>query len=311
MGHGRNSFNQENGVFTKAVDATAIVASSSLRANGMLSTPHAATISLYGKNLIIAGDSNDERFFLYFCRRLTGNFHSIQYTTQIINPVAGEYHGRIGWPAMTSIMTCHDRAKNTSAVFLFHNGLFSLPPQPEWYLDFAKRRMSTHYPAIQAKARIIPTTELARYIWPQVVLQLLPVRENVLLLQSSMWDSFAVLESITGSRVSQMTEKLQHRTLEARISARNLTDWGWLDRAGETLTLVLEQNFSFSLVAFLGDCRHCNFCQGFQEQPRTAFREGFAHAGLVVAAQLWRTNPNLGLSSPSDFFFCLSILIQP
>ena len=215
-------------------------------------------IRLERRNLIIAGDSNDERFFRYFCRRLTGIFDSILYTDKIVNPV-GEYHGRITWPGMARIMTCHDPQRNISAAMIFHQGLYSIPPQPGWYFDFAKRRMHTHYPGSEGRQGIIPVTDQARYIWPQVVLQLLPKRENILLLQSSMWDSFAVLEGITGSRVSQMTEAQQQMTVAAKITAANLTDWGWLDRATQTWS---------------------------------SWQQGFQESGLAVVARLWRTNPN-------------------
>ena len=218
-------------------------------------------ISLIGRNLVIAGDSNDERFFLYFCRRLTGEFNSILHTTELVNPVASEYHGKIRWPTMASVMTCHDRRRNISAAFVFHQGLYSIPPQPTWYLDFAHRRMRTHYPNAEGKRGILPITDQARWIWPQVVLQLLPKRENILLLQSSMWDSVAVLEGVVGTRVSLMREAQDNMTVEvgAHISAANLSTWGWLTRAEDVWSALL---------------------QGFQEN------------GLEVVARLWRTNPD-------------------
>ena len=222
-------------------------------------TSQSPKISLHGRNLVLAGDSNDERFFRFFCRRLTGIFDSIQYISEIVSPLAGEYHGRIRWPGAARIMACHDSGRNISAIFLFHQGLYSLPPQPEWYAGFAKRRLQSHYLAVEGKQRIIPTTDQALFIWPQVVRQLLPQRENILLFQSSMWDSFAVLEGITGTRVSQMTEAHEQMTVAARLSRRNLTDWGWLDRAAASLS---------------------------------AFRQGFQENGLEVAAVLWRTNAN-------------------
>lgn len=217
--------------------------------------------SLMGRNLVLAGDSNDERFFRYFCRRLTGEFDSILTTTEIVNPVASEYHGKIRWPTMASVMTCHDRRRNISAAFVFHQGLYSIPPQPTWYLDFAHRRMHTHYPNAERKRGILPITDQARWIWPQVVLQLLPKRENILLLQSSMWDSMAVLEGVVGTRVSLMTEAHENMTVEAgaHISATNLSTWGWLSRAEDVWSALL---------------------QGFQEN------------GLDVVARLWRTNPD-------------------
>ena len=71
-------------------------------------------------------------------------------------------------------------------MFLFHQGVYSLPPQPNWFLEFVQRRLGTHGIGVRGKARVIPTTDLARDIWPEAIQQNLPLRPMVLLIQSSM-----------------------------------------------------------------------------------------------------------------------------
>ncbi|CAK9062822.1 unnamed protein product [Durusdinium trenchii] len=214
--------------------------------------------TLQGKNLILAGDSNDRQFFRFLCQHLTGRFDGVLVVDKMTNEEPGEYRGRLTWPEQAKTLVCHDEARNASVVFLFHYGLFSLPPQPPWYLDFAKRRMGTHFLGIQGKAKIVPSTDLAKFIWPQIIQQHLPSRPLLLLVQSSMWDAFAVLESLTGKRVSQMN-KLDVQTLYSVVfSHENLTHWGWLQRASEFIGMILEG----------------------------------VHSQGMLATVLWRTNPN-------------------
>ena len=210
--------------------------------------------SLQDKNLILAGDSNDRHFFHMLCQHLTGRFDGVLRVDKLINEEEGEYQGQLTWPEDAKTLICHDEARNASVMFLFHYGLFSLFPQPSWYLDFAKRRMGTHFLGIRGKAKVVPSTDLARFIWPQVIHQHLPKRPLLMLVQSSMWDAFAVLEGLIGKRVSQMNEIDVQKQLSATFDQENLTEWRWIQRASEFLLTIQE--------------------------------------GLRAKALLWRTNPN-------------------
>ena len=66
--------------------------------------------------------------------------------------------------------------------------------------------MGTHFLGVRGKAIIISSTDLAHFIWPALIRQHLPSRPLLVLAQSSMWDSMAVLESVIGKRVSQMSD---------------------------------------------------------------------------------------------------------
>ena len=75
------------------------------------------------------------------------------------------------------------RPRNASVLFLFHFGLFSLHPQPAWYRTFAQMRAATHLPAIEPRPKqpgALPSTDLARWVWPEVALQYLPARPIIL-----------------------------------------------------------------------------------------------------------------------------------
>ncbi|CAE6916436.1 unnamed protein product [Symbiodinium sp. CCMP2592] len=220
--------------------------------------PTEALISLRGKNLILAGDSNDRNFFHMLCYYATGKSDQVQYIRKL-EIASGEYAGRITWATEAATMTCHDRSRNASLMFLFHQGVYSLPPQPDWFLEFVQRRLGTHGIGVRGKARVIPTTDLARDIWPEAIQQNLPMRPMVLLIQSSMWDSFPVLEKIIGTRVSQMTDEGEAKIKRAIFCEENLTEWGWLGRA---------------------------------EQILSAFEGGLRERGWQVSSKLWRTNPN-------------------
>lgn len=220
--------------------------------------PTEGLISLRGKNLILAGDSNDRNFFHLLCHYATGKSDQVQYIRKL-EIASGEYSGLITWPTEAATMTCHDRSRNASLMFLFHQGVYSLPPQPDWFLEFVQRRLGTHGIGVRGKARVVPTTDLARNIWPEAIQQNLLIRPMILLLQSSMWDSFPVLEKIIGTRVSQMTDAGEAKIKRAVFCKENLTEWGWMGRA---------------------------------EQIVSAFEAGLRERGWQVSSKLWRTNPN-------------------
>lgn len=74
--------------------------------------------------------------------------------------------------------------RNASVLFLFHFGLFSLHPQPAWYRTFAQMRAATHLPAVEPRPKwpgALPSTDLARWVWPEVASQHLPARPIILL----------------------------------------------------------------------------------------------------------------------------------
>lgn len=231
--------------------------------------PVRAPVSLRNKNLILAGDSNDQRFFQALCRNLTGIFDPFKYINQVQIPRNGSNSGnisRVRWPEASKVGLCHDIQRNASVLFLFHFGLFSLHPQPAWYRTFAQMRAATHLPAIEPRGPrpkwapgALPSTDLARWVWPEVASQHLPARPIILLAHSSLWDGMPVLEKIVGKRVSMMNDSEAEKQLTAHISDTNLTEWGWLERAS----------------AFIA-----------------SFREGLGAKGLDVTSLVWRTNPN-------------------
>ena len=192
-------------------------------------------VLLQGKNLILMGDSNDRQFFTILCHRLTGRMDRVHVVDKV--NCSGEYQGQVTWPEGSKTLICDDEAHNSSVMFLFHYGLFSLPPQPAWYVDFAKRRMGSHFLGVRGKSRMVSSTDLASYIWPEVIARHLPKRPAILLVQSSMWDAFAVLEGLTGKRVSQMTEK-DIAVTNVSFSEANLSAWHWMQRASEFLRSV-------------------------------------------------------------------------
>ena len=225
---------------------SAAISQSTLR-----STKLSSRVLLQGKNLILIGDSNDRQFFTILCHRLTGRMDRVHVVDKV-NCSSGEYQGQVTWPEGSKTLICHDEAHDSSVMFLFHYGLFSLPPQPTWYVDFAKRRMGSHFLGVRGKSRMVSSTDLASYIWPEVIARL-PKRPAILLVQSSMWDAFAVLEGLTGKRVSQMTDadiEKQH----VSFSEANLSEWRWMQRASDLRSVE--------------------------------------HAQENVALLLWRTNPN-------------------
>lgn len=215
------------------------------------------TISLKNRNLILVGDSNDRKFFFILCQHLGGYITEID---KLLRPQdAAMFPGAVTWPTDAKNLLCHDEGRNASAMFLFHHGLFSLPPQASWYLDFAKRRMGTHFLGVRGKAIIISSTDLAHFIWPALIRQHLPSRPLLVLAQSSMWDSMAVLESVIGKRVSQMSDLDLQKLMTLSFSETNLTELRWLGRATEFIT---------------------------------AIREGFTREGLQIESLFWRTNPD-------------------
>lgn len=219
-------------------------------------------VSLRNRNLILAGDSNDQRFFQALCRNLTGTFDPFKYINQVQIFGNGSNISRVRWPQASEVGLCHDTKRNASVLFLFHFGLFSLHPQPAWYRTFAQMRAATHLPAIEPRPKqpgALPSTDLARWVWPEVALQHLPARPIILFAHSSLWDGMPVLEKIVGKRVSMMNDSEAEKQLTANISETNLTEWGWLERAS----------------AFIA-----------------SFREGLGAKGLEVTSLVWRTNPN-------------------
>lgn len=84
------------------------------------------TVPLDGTNLVIAGDSNDQRFFVLFCRRLTGRFDPITYLGTF-NLTDGPLNGSAFFPEQSRPAYCHDERRNCSVIFFFHYGLFSAP----------------------------------------------------------------------------------------------------------------------------------------------------------------------------------------
>ena len=83
-------------------------------------------MALDGTNLVIAGDSNDQRFFVLFCRRLTGRFDPITYLGTF-NLTGGPLNGSAFFPEQSRPAYCHDERRNCSVIFFFHYGLFSAP----------------------------------------------------------------------------------------------------------------------------------------------------------------------------------------
>eukprot|EP00435_Cladocopium_sp_Y103_P030756 s3789_g7.t1 len=228
----------------------------------MRTLPVRTPVSLRNKNLIVAGDSNDQRFFRALCRNLTGIFDPVKYIKEVQIPSNGGNFSRVRWPESSQVGLCHDIRRNASVLFLFHFGVFSLHPQTTWYRTFVQKRAKTHLPAIEPSLKqpgAVPSTDLARWVWPEVVSQHLPTRPIILLAHSSLWDGIPVVEDIVGKSVVQMNDSEAEKQFTAHISETNLTDWGWLERAS----------------AFIA-----------------ALREGLSAKGFDIASLVWRTNPN-------------------
>ena len=86
---------------------------------------------------------------------------------------------------------------------------------------------------------MVSSLDLAHFVWPEVIQRHLPNRPLLVLLQSSLWDSVAVVEKMVGKRISQMSEA-EAQLQSTETLSELISEWKWLQRAEDFIRAARE-----------------------------------------------------------------------
>jgi hypothetical protein len=188
--------------------------------------------ALIGRNLIIAGDSNDGRFFEYFCRAHSSS--ATEEVTQSSTSLESPYgEALVSFPNYSNIRYCHIPQHNASVMYFFHFGLMGESPEPPWHTECTKKREYSHLAQIGEDRLMIPATNLAKFVWPRTVDDHLPKRPVIFLTQSSLWDSVCFKES---------------KPETSEVTRQELYEWGWGDRVESFLKAVHDSSLGVERI---------------------------------------------------------------
>jgi len=190
--------------------------------------------ALTGRNLIVAGDSNDRLFFTLFCSTFHARPAYIGQPLQM-SPTSPYGEANVTFPHESATRVCHIRKFNASVIFFFHFGLMGESPEPPWHAESMRLRTLTHLAKIGETHLMIPVTDLVRFLWPLTVNKHLPKRPLIFLTQSSLWDS--VCFDSEGSHDNKTA-----------LTMRDLRGWRWLDRAARYLNAVLQSSLGVERI---------------------------------------------------------------
>jgi hypothetical protein len=214
--------------------------------------------SLSGRNLIIAGDSNDRNFFAVLCA--AGGHKPVDVPS--LGMVSTSPYGdeSMHFPPESSSKVCHVTERNASILFLFHFGVSSEAPEPGWHADCLLNRPN-HMPQIGKVGKHVSSSDLAKFLWPKVVADHLPKRPSIFMTQSSLWDGVCYRDS----KQQTMLETNQAQALDW------LKSLGWRNRVGSYLrAAVVYSGLQFERILW-------------RTNPNCPFRDAFLNS--VTEAQ--------------------------
>mmetsp|Transcript_24224 Transcript_24224/g.63243 ORF Transcript_24224/g.63243 Transcript_24224/m.63243 type:complete len:349 (+) Transcript_24224:63-1109(+) len=220
--------------------------------------------SLFGRNLVISGDSNDREFITRICREFNGSLRVLsQVQLYFNNPWKV---GSISYPAESRPRTCDFDKFNSSFLFLFHMGVTGDEPEETWHHAAVERRSETHWPQVGNMHVQIAPKELIRYVWPAAVKTILPTRPVIFLTQSSLWDTVSLEES---NGCSQYTVRTPAKMWQHGSYVVNHVS--------------------------MSDCERIFAAEWFDKASN--YLRWLRHSAIHPDVVMWRTNPNCPLNN--------------
>lgn len=219
--------------------------------------------SLRGRNLVIAGDSNDRLAFVTLCNMYEARLEEVE-------DLWDEGHHKLtfqNFPSDTRLQLCHLSDHNMTAMFFFHFGVMSIDPQPPWHSESLQQERwrflpHLHNDSLAPGAResenmrkhsvVHSSVDLARTWWPRAVADHAPKRPIVFMAQSSLWDSILAQNFLERHRrnVSVMELRTGDPGRPSDAPNHGAAPWGWLDHATTFLEAVRESGLPLERVCW-------------------------------------------------------------
>lgn len=187
--------------------------------------------ALRGKNVLIAGDSNDRNFVTSVCKWMGDQGLHVE----LVNVKAFHISNRSAdLPELVQPRICHVKTLNASIVSAFHYGVATIAPASGLHKKFAEA--CNHLPyhkVVQNFERVhapifVSSDYISKELWPALVRDHLPRRPLHVVAQSSIWDSVpVVLDALKRKKHPGLASSPE----EPEFAHAFMANYNWTDKA--------------------------------------------------------------------------------